>query len=191
VIDNAISPGALAAINRDWPKDDDPRWRKEDGRHNRKWAMPAGEGAAFRIARALSTPAFCARIAELIGEPSVEGDGGQFGGGLHAIPSTGFLHMHQDFKFHPDGRKRVANLLLYVNPEWSKAWGGALRLSHEGQTREYMPIGGRAVIFRTDRPGIHGHPEPLACPPHVMRRSIAVYYYTSERGTPDKTKYQK
>lgn len=144
----------------------------------------------MRLVRALSTPSFCARIATLIGEPKVEADAGQFGGGLHAIPRTGFLKMHRDFSFHRDGRKRVANLLLYLNEGWQKDWGGALRLKF-GAEVEYRPIAGRAVLFRTDIPGVHGHPEPMTCPEGVMRRSIAVYYYTSERGTPDKTKYEK
>lgn len=191
VIDDAISPELLRLINRDWPADSDPRWRKEDGRFNRKWSMAAQDGSPERLLRALTTPSFCARIAALIGETKVESDATQFGGGLHAIPPTGFLKMHQDFKYHPDGRRRVANLLLYVNEAWKSSWGGALRLEKDGKHADYLPLGGRAVIFRTDRPGLHGHPEPMPCPEGVMRRSIAVYYYTSERGTPDKTKYVK
>jgi hypothetical protein len=189
MIEDAISPTLLRAVLRDWPADADPRWRKEDGKANRKWSMPAQGGATGRLVHALTTTSFCARIAALIGEPEVLPDSGQFGGGLHAIPSTGFLKMHRDFRFHPDGRKRVANLLIYLNEGWKSKWGGALRLEHDGERVEYLPQAGRAVLFRTDAPGLHGHPEPLACPEGVMRRSIAVYYYTAEQGVHDKTAY--
>jgi Rps23 Pro-64 3,4-dihydroxylase Tpa1-like proline 4-hydroxylase len=190
VIDDAVSPSLVDAINRDWPENDDPRWRKEDGRNNRKWSMPAQDGAAARLYRALQTPSFCARVAALIGEPKVEADTTQFGGGLHAIPPTGFLKMHRDFRYLPDGRKRVANLLIYLNDDWHQGYGGALRLQF-GKVVEYLPTAGRAVLFRTDIPGVHGHPDPLTCPPDRMRRSLAVYYYTAEQGVHDKTVYQK
>jgi hypothetical protein len=191
LIESSISPALVRSLLRDWPRDDDPRWRKEDGRNNRKWSMPAQDGAASRLVRALTTPSFCARIAALIGEREVLPDSGQFGGGLHAIPSAGFLKMHRDFRFHPDGRKRVANLLIYLNEGWKPKWGGALRLEHDGERVEYLPQAGRAVLFRTDVLGLHGHPEPLSCPEGVMRRSIAVYYYTREHGVHDKTTYIK
>jgi hypothetical protein len=191
VVDDAISPSLLRAVLRDWPANDDARWRKEDGKANRKWSMPAQDGAMGRLVRALTTPSFCAKVAAMIGEPEVLHDAGQFGGGLHAIPQTGFLKMHRDFRFHPDGRKRVANLLIYLNEGWKSRWGGALRLEHDGERVEYLPQAGRAVLFRTDVPGLHGHPDPLSCPDGVVRRSIAVYYYTAEQGVHDKTIYAK
>lgn len=192
VVDNAISPGLLTAINRDWPADDDWRWRKEDGRFSKKWAMAANFGAPGRLVSQLNTPTFCARIAELIGEREVVPDPEQFGGGLHAIPPGGFLGMHQDFKHRPDGFKRVANLLLYVNLRWQDEWGGALQLGLGDRAVSYAPIGGRAVLFRTDvSDSWHGHPTPMPCPDDVMRRSVAVYYYTRDTGTPDTTRYRK
>jgi hypothetical protein len=95
--------------------------------------------------------------------------------------------MHCDFRYHPTGRRRVANLLVYLNERWKPKWGGALRLGDV----EYLPIGGRAVIFRTDQKDTwHGHPDPLACPTRLMRRSLAVYYYTRQTGVPDSTTYK-
>lgn len=139
----------------------------------------------------LSSAETCAIVAGLIGEKRVFSDKQQFGGGLHAIPRGGFLGMHHDFRFHPNGYKRVANALLYVNREWEEDWGGALQLGLNGSTVQYYPIGGRIVIFRTDGNSFHGHPFPTQSPKGVMRRSIACYYYTMERGTPDKTVYMK
>jgi hypothetical protein len=37
------------------------------------------------------------------------------------------------------------------------------------------------VIFNTTDNALHGHPEPLNCPPRTARKSIALYYYTKGR----------
>ena len=43
------------------------------------------------------------------------------------------------------------------------------------------PLANHAVIFNTDERSYHGFPDPLGCPPGVMRKSLALYYYTVER----------
>ena len=43
------------------------------------------------------------------------------------------------------------------------------------------PVHNRAVVFATRSDTFHGHPAPLATPPGVWRRSIAMYYYTTTR----------
>src|SRR5262249_25503622 len=35
------------------------------------------------------------------------------------------------------------------------------------------------VVFSTTKESLHGHPVPLATPPGVARKSIALYYYTN------------
>src|SRR5207244_2085014 len=37
------------------------------------------------------------------------------------------------------------------------------------------------VIFNTDSVSFHGFAEPIRCPDHLSRRSLAVYYYTSNQ----------
>ena len=37
------------------------------------------------------------------------------------------------------------------------------------------------LIFRTNEIAFHGHPHKLMCPEGVMRRAIALYYFTKER----------
>lgn len=191
VVEAAIDELAIEQVNRCWPGDDDKRWLKEDGRFNIKWSMEARDGILEELMKELSSPSMCEIVAGLIGEKQVFSDKRQFGGGLHAIPPGGFLGMHHDFKFHPRGYKRVANALLYVNQEWQEDWGGALQLGLNGGSVQYLPLGGRIVIFRTDQNSWHGHPQPTRTPEGIMRRSIACYYYTKERGVPDKTVYMK
>jgi hypothetical protein len=47
--------------------------------------------------------------------------------------------------------------------------------------RSYLPKFNRVVIFTTTETSFHGHPEPLSCPEHMSRKSLALYYYTNGR----------
>jgi hypothetical protein len=103
--------------------------------------------------------------------------------------------MHVDFDKHPSGLQRAANLLIYLTPGWRKEWGGALELTRAnglGRTLIY-PEGGTAVLFETHGASWHGHPQPLACPEGITRRSLALYYYREPVAAPTRetTVYRK
>ncbi|WP_374603995.1 2OG-Fe(II) oxygenase [Arenimonas sp.] len=107
------------------------------------------------------------------------------GGGVHLVGPGGHLGVHADFNWHPglQAHRRI-NLLLYLNDDWNTDWGGDLELwSTDAARREkaIAPLFNRAVIFNTRSDTFHGHPSPLATPESVWRRSIAMYYYTSQR----------
>ena len=77
-------------------------------------------------------------------------------------------------------------MLLYLNEGWSAEWGGDLELwpvDMSVPSKTIAPVFNRTVIFSTTPTSYHGHPAPLACPPDVVRRSLALYYYTVERLT--------
>lgn len=106
------------------------------------------------------------------------------GGGLHRIERGGFLDVHADFNREAHLRlDRRLNLLLYLNPGWEEAWGGHLELwdRSQGPVRSILPVANRCVVFATTDRALHGHPQPLACPPGVARRSVALYYYSNGR----------
>ena len=46
--------------------------------------------------------------------------------------------------------------------------------------KRIAPVFNRMVIFNTNSQSFHGHPEPLRSPPGVFRKSIALYYYSSD-----------
>lgn len=173
VIDNFLTHEELVQINEEWPTEN---WLKEDGKANRKWSMTKLTAASSRVADAIDTRLVeCAtRIEGLFRDPEM------FGAGLHCIPRGGFLKMHVDFNRHPKGWHRRVNLLIYLNQEWRDQWGGHLQLGLGDDKKLIAPIGGRCVIFETNDTSWHGHPEPLACPDGVQRRSLALYYYTRE-----------
>ena len=73
--------------------------------------------------------------------------------------------------------------MLYLNDPWEETWNGDLELwsSNTSQAvKSISPIFNRMVIFRTDNRSYHGHPAPLNVPQGMLRKSIALYYYSSD-----------
>lgn len=106
------------------------------------------------------------------------------GGGFHQTIKGGFLKLHTDFAFHPaTNLDRRINAILYLNKEWKEEYGGDLELwSHDmSASIKIKPIFNRLVIFETNDYTLHGHPDPLRCPEHISRNSIALYYYSNGR----------
>ena len=79
--------------------------------------------------------------------------------------------------------------MLYINKEWDPLWGGDLEL-WEGDriscVKTVTPLFNRCVLFDTNN-SFHGHPDPLKCPDHTSRKSLALYYFT-DTGKHVKTK---
>jgi hypothetical protein len=83
---------------------------------------------------------------------------------------------------------RRLNLLVYLNEDWQDAWHGNIELwSADARERIFSlsPRIGHALLFETNDISYHGHPDPLACPEGVFRKSIALYYYTPTRPASD------
>jgi len=78
--------------------------------------------------------------------------------------------------------ERRLNLLIYLNKDWDEACGGALELwdtEMKQAVKSVTPMFNRCVVFSTTSQSFHGHPDPVAHPRDVSRRSIALYYYTA------------
>jgi hypothetical protein len=107
------------------------------------------------------------------------------GGGLHQIEPGGKLGIHADFSRHDTlPLDRRINVLIYLNRDWREEWGGHLELWNRDMTEcvvRVAPVFNRMVIFSTTDWAYHGHPDPLACPPDVTRKSIALYYFSVGR----------
>jgi hypothetical protein len=124
-----------------------------------------------------------------------------FGGaGPHQILPGGFLKVHADFNWHPKLRlDRRLNLLVYLNRDWKEEYGGHLELwDRDVQRCEHriLPLYNRTVVFSTTDFSFHGHPEPLACPEGMSRKSVSFYYYSNgrpddERSAPHDTIFKK
>jgi hypothetical protein len=133
----------------------------------------------------LNSPSFVAWLSELTGIPRLIADPSLEGGGLHLSEAGSFLHIHADFTrhhHHTNWRRRV-NVIVYLNRSWQTEWGGAIELWDQAMQRPVVripPLFNHAIIFNTDERSYHGFPDPLTCPPGVMRRSLALYYYTAD-----------
>lgn len=107
------------------------------------------------------------------------------GGGLHQIERGGQLGIHADFSRHYSlPLERRINVLIYLNRDWHDEWGGHLELWNRDMTEcvvRVAPVYNRMVVFTTTDWAFHGHPDPLACPTDVTRKSIALYYFTVGR----------
>jgi hypothetical protein len=111
------------------------------------------------------------------------------GAGLHETSAGGKLGIHADFRVNEGvNLHRRVNLLIYLNPEWQDDWMGHLELwSRDMKICEakVAPLLNRCVVFSTEADTWHGHPDPLATPEDVTRRSVAMYYYTASASIRD------
>lgn len=120
-------------------------------------------------------------VSGLVPDPEFEA-----GGGLSLCGPGGFLNVHTDFTVHPlrPRLRRRVNLILYLNDGWDPAWGGATELwdrNVRGPVVRVAPCAGTSLVFNTDPPSFHGHPDPIRCPEGVARHTLALYYFTEER----------
>lgn len=134
---------------------------------------------------ALNSRTFVAWLEALSGIKGLISDSEFIGGGLHATMPGGRLGIHTDFNKHQrNALDRRLNLLLFLNQSWDERWGGHLELWDSEVKRcgqRIAPLFNRMVIFATTDYTYHGHPEPLNCPADMLRKSIALYYYSHGR----------
>lgn len=105
-------------------------------------------------------------------------------GGLHETRRGGFLNLHRDFNTHPyqPTWKRRLNIIVYLNNNWKKDWGGELELwdvLRKNCIKKVRPVKNRCIIFDTTN-SFHGYPDPIKCPSSTSRKSLALFYFTDE-----------
>lgn len=120
---------------------------------------------------------------DLTGIPNLFSDESLAGGGVHETNSGGHLDVHIDFNYNEKNQAyRRLNILLYFNKDWKEEYGGYLDIWDKDVKKRYgyfEPKFNRAIGFLTSEVSFHGV-TPLTCPPDVMRRSFATYYYTKD-----------
>lgn len=134
-----------------------------------------------RLISYFNSDAFISKIGEISGIPELFGDPELEGGGIHVTRRGGFLKMHTDFNWHDRLKAdRRINILLYLNKDWQREYGGELVLADLDfkEKASIQPRFNRLVIFNTNDLTLHGHPDPLLFPNDYPRASIAMYYYS-------------
>jgi hypothetical protein len=105
------------------------------------------------------------------------------GAGIHKTLNGGHLDIHADFNVHKAMKlERRLNVLIYLNKDWQKDWGGNFEIWDNDMTHQmasFEPTYNRMVCFSTGSDTFHGNPEPVNHPDGDPRISIALYYYTA------------
>jgi hypothetical protein len=114
-----------------------------------------------------------------------------YGGGIHQGKKGSFLDMHADFNYHPLHHNwyRNLNILLYINKDWKKEYGGELRLE-DARTGEKTAVDvpfNRLAIMHCRSYTLHGY-DPINFPDHQYRTSIAAYAYTIHQNQVESTR---
>ncbi len=149
-------------------------------------------GSAYgQLDELVQSQAFLGWVEEVTGIDGLIYDPHYIGGGTHNNLNEQELDPHVDFTHHPlSGHHRRLNLIVYLNHEWDRSWGGNIefhknpRLTpEEDEITSVEPLFNRAVIFETNNLSWHGFP-PINLPAdkrELSRKSFALYYYTHKR----------
>lgn len=187
IIDDFLPEQFAEDILAAYPVPDMSGWDSTTYIHQRK-KLTQRSGFSPPIERFFAltaSPEFRDLISEICGIDKLIDDPDLIGGGLHQILRGGFLDVHVDYNFHPKTKlHRRLNLLLYLNKDWRPEYEGYLEfwdLESQRELERVAPVFNRGVIFETNEVSYHGHPQPLNTPPHITRKSLAIYYYTEER----------
>lgn len=193
VIDDAFEPAMIKKVSEHFPAPD-TSWWLYDNVLERKFAKNNLSDLSQFIKQLiyyLNSFEFIDQLETLTGIQGLISDHTLNGGGLHQIARGGKLDIHCDYNYHPiTALDRRINVLVYLNEDWKKEWGGELEFWNSDMTectKSFLPLFNRMVIFSTTDTAFHGHPEPLRCPEGVTRKSIAMYYYTNGRPSQERT----
>lgn len=193
VIESFLRTDVAEALLRDFPAFDPKRAVNEFGEVGNKAVNEHIETLSpsyAAVADYLKSAAFLKLMTDLTGIPELLPDVNMFGGGTHENRHGQELDAHVDFNYDPKTKlHRRLNLLVYLNSEWDKTWGGSIELHSnprkpdENEITSFTPLLNRAVIFETNEYSWHGF-QRINLPAdkrHLSRKSLSVYLYTKTR----------
>lgn len=203
VIDDFLPQDVGDLLYKEFPAPSQIKWKQKIHEHSKKLAVSdETEMPPFirHVLTQFNSASFVRFLENLTGIQGLVVDPYFKGGGLHQIERGGFLDVHADFNYHPTlSLDRRLNVLLYLNKDWQKEYGGSLELWDRMMKQPESvipPLFNRCVIFNTTDTAYHGHPHPFNAPAGVTRKSLAFYYYSigrpqNELSPPHSTLYQK
>ena len=188
VIDDFLPAEVCEALLADFPTPAADEWMRQKRHHSLKLSTRSellfGDFTRSVLAQ-FNGPGGLRFLETLTGIEGLIPDPHFEGGGLHQIERGGYLKVHADFnRLTRLNLDRRLNLILYLNKDWCEEYNGHLELWDRTMSHavcKIPPILNRCVIFSTTDWAYHGHPDPLACPEGMTRKSMALYYYTAGR----------
>ena len=169
VIDHFLEPKFAERLRGEFPPFDPKQALNEFGEVGRKAVVPDVKrlGRSFReFDQLIRSRDFLSLVEQITGIPELLYDPDYAGGGTHENRHGQDLDPHVDFNYHPrKNLHRRLNLILFLNPVWDPAWGGALELHEDpwaatggNRVSTIQPIENRCVIFETSEHSWHGFP---------------------------------
>lgn len=191
VIPNFFQEHVAIQIHTEFPDPLDTTydWKLYDNPIEKKYTLNIFEGlpVIHNIFDRLQSAELVNAISRITGIDELESDPYFHGAGIHAYPNRGKLDMHLDYSIHPITKKeRRVNLIIYMNADWRKEYGGNLELwddKLQTHTKVIVPSWNTAVLFRTNNISYHGLPRPIDCPIGEYRKSLAIYYVSNPTET--------
>ena len=147
VVPEFVRPGAIEAVNRDFP--------------------PMKRPGLFAIDDLDYGPAFAELIAALDSEQLEQAVAAKFETELTGRPKLFTVRgrcRRRDGQIHPDTKSKIITVLIYLNTDWSVP-GGRLRVLNSATdvndyAAEVPPIAGTLLAFKRSEKSFHGH-EPF------------------------------
>jgi Rps23 Pro-64 3,4-dihydroxylase Tpa1-like proline 4-hydroxylase len=191
-IDNFLDENFANDVYNSFPSfQDAQKMGKEFKSVNEKKKVQITDSSKFppaiaKLNQLLASREFLDTISDLMDIPHLLADPDQIGGGIHETNSGGHLDVHVDFNFIKEKQwHRRLNILIYFNKDWKEEYGGYFDIWDKEVKKCYgtfAPQFNRVFVFATSNISFHGV-TPLTCPPNVLRKSFAAYYYTKEAPT--------
>jgi 2OG-Fe(II) oxygenase superfamily len=187
VIDNMFPDELLERVLGEIPEMDDRKWVRESHdrsiKSNLRSAVYLGP-AGYELASFLHFAKFLYLLSELTGIWGLLPDPYMSGAGYHVLPSGGHFDVHADRNVDQElGLQRRLAMLIYLNKDWRREYGGQLELWDQAGTRcekVIEPEYNRTVIMEVGDRNFHGVRPVLS--QTRMRKSFAEYYHTSGKG---------
>ena len=189
VIDNFLDRDFAHAVLRSWPTfEEAAKMGTTYPSVNERFKINVADSAKFsepakQLDEALASREWMDDLSYIFGISDLLPDEQLVGGGLHQTGPRGRLDVHVDFNFLAERQlHRRLNVLVYFNEPWQREWGGCIELWNADVSEcvhSLDPIFNRCVVFATSEISFHGVTE-VTCPPSMVRRSFAGYYYTEE-----------
>ncbi len=196
VIDDFLDPELCRDLSEQFPSFDPTKALNEYGEVGGKAVYenirPLGS-AYRRFDDLVCSKPFLRWLGEVTDIGDLVYDPDYYGGGTHDNQNGQGLDLHVDFNYHPlTGRHRRLNMIVFLNPDWQRQWGGSLKLQanpwlapEQTQTIEVVPVLNRCALFATSEKSWHGF-DVIRIPPDrvaegVSRRSLSVYFYSDDR----------
>ena len=185
VIDDLFTLEILERLVAEFPQAENRDWLIWDTKHELK-TISRGIDRLSTFTQMFCLWLNCRDVIEaiesIVGINNLVGDPLFHGAGLHEMYRNGWLEMHADYTRHYSlPLMRRFNLLIYLNQDWNRSWGGELVLQDpkdRNNRASYAPYFNRTIIFPTTSRTLHGVPNEISCPLNRSRKLLSIYYWT-------------